>query len=111
MEEIVRSDALGRVHLSLDYFDASINRIGAWVIGARAALKAVLAALLEPTVSLRQIEAEGRNFERLALLEEIKSLPMGAVWDYYCLKMDVPVRTDWIDDINGYETDVTGLRK
>lgn len=111
MEEIVRCNALGRVHLSLDYFDASINRIGAWVIGARAALKAILTALLEPTVNLRQIEASGRNFERLALLEEVKSLPMGAVWDYYCLQMDVPVRTEWIGDINKYETDVTGKRK
>ena len=111
MEEIVRNEALNRVHLSLDYFDASINRIGAWVIGARAALKAILAALLEPTINLRKIEADGRNFERLALLEELKTLPLGSVWDYYCLKSSVPVRTDWIDDINKYEADVTGKRK
>ena len=81
--EVVRCDALSRVHIGLDYFDASINRIGAYVIGSRATQKCFLQALLEPLALLRKYEAEGRFFERLALLEECKSLPWNAVWDYF----------------------------
>ena len=90
-QEIVRCDALDRVHYGLDYFDASINRIGAYVIGSRAAQKCMLRALLEPLALLRRYEAEGRGFERLALLEEAKALPWNAVWDVLCLKNERPV--------------------
>jgi len=111
MEEIVRAGAVSRVHLALDFFDAELNRVGAWVIGARAALKALLFALLEPTPKLGKLEEAGNNFERLALLEEIKSLPFGAVWDYYCLSQDVPPGSDWIKDIREYELRVLSRRK
>jgi L-rhamnose isomerase len=106
MAEIVRADALARVHFALDYFDASINRIGAWVIGARATLKALLTALLEPVDRLREAEAHGNLFTRLALLEEQKSLPAGAVWDYFCATQDVPVGEAWITEVQRYENDV-----
>lgn len=109
-KEIVRCDALGRVHIGLDYFDASINRIGAYVIGARATQKCLLQALLEPLTTLRQYEAEGKGFERLALLEECKSLPWNAVWDMFCLKNNVPVGEDFIADIQKYEEEVTSKR-
>ena len=109
-EEIVRSDALERAHIALDFFDASINRVGAWVVGARATLKSLLVALLEPREQLRTFEDTGDNFARLALLEELKTMPFGAVWDYYCLKMDVPVADSWIDDIHRYEKSVTRKR-
>jgi L-rhamnose isomerase len=109
-EEIVRGNALERVHIGLDYFDASINRIGAWVIGARAALKAFLMALLEPGEKLKELEHLGDNFGRLALLEELKTMPVGAVWDYYCLRMDVPPRESWMDDVRKYESGITGKR-
>ena len=109
-KEIVRCDALGRVHIGLDYFDASINRIGAYVIGARATQKCLLQALLEPLTTLRQYEAEGKGFERLALLEECKSLPWNAVWDMFCLKNNVPVSEEFIADIQKYEEEVTSKR-
>ncbi|MBO5878864.1 MAG: L-rhamnose isomerase [Alistipes sp.] len=109
-KEIVRCDALDRVHIGLDYFDASINRIGAYVIGARATQKCLLQALLEPLATLREYEAEGRGFERLALLEECKSLPWNAVWDMFCLKNGVPVGEEFIADINKYEAEVTSKR-
>ena len=109
-KEIVRCDALNRVHIGLDYFDASINRIGAYVIGARATQKCLLQALLEPLATLREYEAEGRGFERLALLEECKSLPWNAVWDMFCLKNGVPVGEEFIADINKYEAEVTSKR-
>ena len=96
-EEMVRGDFLDRVHIGLDYFDASINRVAAWVIGTRAMLKALLLALLEPTAKLRELESSGDFTARLALLEELKTLPFGAVWDYYCLKQGVPVGTAWLD--------------
>ena len=108
-EELVRSKAMGRVHLALDYFDASINRIGAWVIGARATLKSILYALLQPWKTLLEYEEDGKNFQRLALLEELKSLPYGAIWDYYCQKMDVPTGSAWISKVEDYEASV--LRK
>ncbi len=109
-KEIVRCDALGRVHIGLDYFDASINRIGAYVIGARATQKCLLQALLEPLTTLREFEAEGKGFERLALLEECKSLPWNAVWDMFCLKNGVPVGEEYIAEINKYEAEVTSKR-
>ena len=95
-KEIVRCDALDRVHVGLDYFDASINRIGAYVIGSRATQKCMLQALLEPLHLLRRYEANGQGFERLALLEECKSLPWNAVWDMFCLKNNVPVGESFI---------------
>ena len=90
-QELVRGDYLDRVHIGLDFFDASINRVAAWVIGTRCMLKALLIALLEPTPALRQLEAEGNYTGRLALLEELKTMPFGAVWDFYCHKSGVPV--------------------
>ena len=109
-KEIVRCDALDRVHVGLDYFDASINRIGAYVVGSRATQKCMLQALLEPLPLLRQYEANGQGFERLALLEECKSLPWNAVWDMFCLKNGVPVGEAFIADIEKYEAEVTSKR-
>ncbi|MEW5901337.1 MAG: L-rhamnose isomerase, partial [Acidobacteriota bacterium] len=94
-EETVRGSALEKVRLALDYFDASMNRVGAWVIGSRATLKAFLLALLQPANALRELEQRGNYFGRLALLEDLKSLPVGAVWDYYCLTRDVPPGAEW----------------
>ena len=102
-QEIVRGDYLSRVHIGLDYFDASINRVAAWVIGARNTLRALLVALLEPIEQLRQLERAGDFGARLALMEEQKSLPFGAVWDYYCLKQGVPVGGGWLDRVREYE--------
>ena len=110
MHEIVRCDALDRVHIGLDYFDASINRIGAYVIGTRAAQKCLLQALLEPLAQLREYEAIGQGFERLALLEEAKNLPWNAVWDMYCLRNNVPVGEAFIADVQQYEKEVTSKR-
>jgi len=109
-EEIVRSNALGRAHVALDYFDASLNRVGAWVIGARATLKAFLCALLEPREQLRAFENQGNYFSRLAMLEETKSLPFGAVWDYVCLKAEVPSGEDWMREVQRYEKEVLSKR-
>ena len=109
--EIVRCDALDRVHIGLDYFDATINRIGAYVIGSRATQKAFMLALLEPIALLRQYEDEGKYFQRLALQEEAKSLPWGAVWDMYCLQSGVPVGESYIAEIEKYESDVTSRRQ
>jgi len=110
-EEVVRAGALDRVHLALDFFDASINRVGAWVIGARAVLKALLAALLEPTVRLREMEEAGDRFGRLALLEEIKTLPLGAVWETHCLRSDAPGDERWIESMRDYEKRVLAKRE
>lgn len=109
-KEVVRSNALNRVHIGLDYFDASINRIGAYVIGSRATQKCFLQALLEPTAKLREYELNDKGFEKLALLEECKSLPFGAVWDMFCLKNNVPVGEEYIAEIQKYEREVTSLR-
>lgn len=109
-EEIIRCNALERVHFALDFFDASMNRVGAWVIGARAAQKGLLIALLEPRDRLREFEDSGNNFARLALLEELKTMPFGSVWNYFCLKMDVPSGESWIDEMNRYDADVTRKR-
>lgn len=108
-QEIVRANALGRVHVALDYFDASINRVGAYVVGARAAQQAFLFALLEPFAKLKEYEEAGQDFERLALLEVEKTRPFGAVYDYYCLTNDVPVGENYIVEVADYEKEV--LRK
>lgn len=105
--EIIRCDALDRVHIGLDYFDATINRIGAYVIGSRATQKALIQALLEPTTALNRYEADNLLFQRLALQEELKSLPWQAVWDYFCYKNNVPVGEDYIAEIQQYEKNVT----
>lgn len=110
-EEIVRGEFLDRVHIGLDFFDASINRVSAWATGTRAMLQALLIALLEPTAKLRRLELDGDFTGRLATLEAIKSLPWGAVWDYYCLRQCVPAGLAWLDDVRKYEEQVTGKRK
>jgi len=109
-QEIIRANALDRVHVGLDYFDASINRIGAYVVGVRATQKALLQALLEPIDLLCEYEAKGQNFERLALLEEAKSLPWAAVYDYYCIKKGVAAGEDYITEIQNYEKEITSKR-
>jgi L-rhamnose isomerase len=101
--EIVRNEALEKIHIGLDYFDASINRVAAWTIGARNTLRALLVALLEPQDLLKQYEVEGDYSSRLALQEELKSMPFSAVWDYYCAKKDVPVGMDFMRVIKDYE--------
>jgi len=106
-KEIVRCNALDRVNIGLDYFDASINRIGAYVIGSRATQKCFMQALLEPLAKLREYEANDQLFERLALLEESKSLPWNAVWDMFCLQNNVPVGEEYIAEIQKYEAEVT----
>lgn len=110
-QEVVRGDYLDRVHIGLDFFDASINRVAAWVIGTRNMLKALLMALLEPMERLRQVEAELDFTARLALLEELKSLPFGAVWDYYCLQSETPVGPAWLDQLRQYEERVLSVRE
>ena len=109
-KELVRSDALDRAHVGLDYFDASINRIGAYIIGTRATQKCILQALLEPKAKLREYEDNGQDFERLALMEEAKSMPFGAVFDYFNMKNNVPVGEEFIACIQQYEKDVTSKR-
>ena len=109
-EEIVRGDFLERIHIGLDFFDASINRVAAWVIGTRCMLKALLIALLEPTKKLRAFERDGDFTSRLAMLEELKTMPFGAVWDYYCIKKNVPTGPDWLKEVRDYEANVTSLR-
>ena len=109
-KELVRADGLNRAHVGLDYFDASINRIGAYIIGTRATQKCILQALLEPLAKLREYEDNEQFFERLALLEEAKSLPFGAVFDYFNLKNNVPVGEEYIPVIQQYEKQVTSKR-
>jgi L-rhamnose isomerase len=111
MEEIVRGDFLKRVHIGMDFFDASINRLAAWVIGARNTQKALLLALLEPTAKLRALEAEGDFSSRLAILEEAKALPFGAVWDEFCKRNNVPVGHNWLPVVKNYEKTVLANRK
>jgi L-rhamnose isomerase len=110
MQELVRGDFLGRSHIGLDYFDASINRVAAWTIGTRNALRALLLSLLEPIDALRAMEIAGDYTSRLALLEELKGLPFGAVWDYHCLKQGAPVGMAFMNDIKAYEADVLAKR-
>ncbi|HCC70894.1 MAG TPA: L-rhamnose isomerase [Bacteroidales bacterium] len=109
-QEIVRSAALDRVNIGLDFFDASINRIGAYVTGTRAAQQAFMIALLEPGKILKEYEENGNYFERLAMLELMKTKPFGAVWDYYCLVSGIPVGEDYIEEIQSYEQEVLSKR-
>ncbi len=109
-QEIVRGGYLDRVHIGLDFFDASINRVAAWTIGTRNTLKAVLAALLEPGELLRSYEIDGDYTSRLALLEELKSLPTGAVWDYFCMSKEVPGGAGLIHQVKEYEKTVQSKR-
>jgi L-rhamnose isomerase len=103
MQELVRGEYLERTHIGLDFFDASINRVAAWVVGTRNALRALLLALLEPFEQMRALEVSGDYTARLALLEELKGLPFGAVWDYYCLQQSVPVGLGYLAEIRAYE--------
>ncbi len=110
MQEIIRAKALGRVRLALDFFDGSINRIGAYVTGIRATQKALLAALLEPTDRLRDLEQHGDRFARLAWLDEQKTLPLADVWNEFCLRNEVPSGAAWIDEVSRYETNILNRR-
>jgi L-rhamnose isomerase len=109
-QELVRGDLLQRTHIGLDYFDASINRVAAWVIGTRNTLKALLEAMLEPIARLRECETAADYTGRLALQEEIKGLPWGAVWDHYCATADVPGERHWLDEVREYERTVLSAR-
>lgn len=108
--EIVRNDALNQVIIGLDFFDASINRVAAWTIGTRNMIKALLYALLVPNDHLKGLQEKGDFTERLALMEEFKTYPFGAIWDYYCEKMNVPVKERWLTQVKEYERDVLGKR-
>ena len=108
--EIQRGNAWDRVVLALDFFDASINRIGAYVVGTRAARKGILYALLDPSAQLRAYEDEGKNAQRLAMMEEFKTMPFSAVWDMLCEKAGVPVGMDWVAEVEKYEADVLSKR-
>jgi L-rhamnose isomerase len=108
--ELVRGGYLERTHIGLDYFDASINRVAAWTIGARNLLKSLLKALLEPSAVLCGFERAGDYTSRLAVMEEIKTLPFGAVWDYHCLAAGVPVGAAWLDEVKRYEREVLAKR-
>ena len=109
-KELVRGGYLPRVHIGLGFFDASINRVAAWAIGARAVLKALLLALLEPAGKLREMERDGDFTGRLALLEQLHSMPFGSVWNYYCETMGVPFESAWIGEIRAYERAVLSQR-
>ncbi len=108
--ELVRGDYLDRTHIGLDYFDASINRVAAWVIGTRNMLKALLIAMLEPHKTLCDYELNGDYTARLVLMEELKSLPFSAVWDYYCQTKGVPVGMAWFSEVQKYEKEVLSKR-
>ena len=108
--QIIRGGFTERVHIGLDFFDASINRLAAWVIGTRSMIKALLSALLEPAEKLRILEADGDYTSRLAMLEELKTMPSGAVWDYYCMKSDAPVGVNWLKEVKEYEKTVLSKR-
>ncbi len=109
-QEIIRGSFEKRVHIGLDFFDASINRIAAWVIGTRNMQKALLYALLEPTDRMKKLELDGDYTSRLAMLEELKSYPFAAVWDYFCESENVPVREGWLAEVKKYEADVLSKR-
>ncbi|HMD62249.1 MAG TPA: L-rhamnose isomerase [Opitutaceae bacterium] len=111
LEEVVRGGYLARTHIGLDYFDGSINRVAAWVLGARNAQKCLLAALLEPLAQLRQAEESGDLTLRLARIEESKTLPFGSVWDEHCRRLDVPADRAWISNVQVYERDVLSARR
>lgn len=108
--EIIRADVLNKINIGLDYFDGSINRLGAYVIGIRAVQVAFLNALLEPIEILKKYEEEGKNFERLAMIDLMKTKPYGAVYNYFCMINNVPVAEDYISIVNNYETEVTSNR-
>jgi L-rhamnose isomerase len=108
--EIVRSPSLDRIHIALDYFDASFNRIGAWVLGARSVLKGLLIALLEPADKARELDPPAKALQRLAFLEDLKTLPFGPVWDAYCLRAGVPRGEDWLREVEAYERRVLSRR-
>lgn len=110
MEELVRCDALAKTHIGLDFFDASINRIAAWVIGTRSAQKALLIALLEPSNILREAEAAGDFTCRLSMIEQLKSMPWGDVWDEFCRRQDTPLEHDWLAEVRSYERTVLAAR-
>lgn len=110
-KEIVRNDALDRVLLALDFFDASINRISAWTVGMRNMQKALLYALLLPNRQMKEMQDQNRFTELMVLQEEIKTYPFGAVWDYFCESQGVPVREEWFKKVQKYENDVLSLRK
>ncbi len=110
MQEVVRGNYLDRVHLGLDYFDASINRVAAWAIGARNVRKALLAALLEPVEMLRNLERDGDLTGRLATMEELKTMPLGAVWNEYCRRQSAPPDGAWMPIVRQYESDVLSAR-
>jgi L-rhamnose isomerase len=110
-QELVRGDFLGRTHIGLDYFDASINRVAAWTVGARSMIKALLMALLEPIGKLREAEGAGDFTSRLALLEAAKTLPCGAVWEMYCERQGVPGELEWLAEVKRYEKEVLSKRK
>ncbi|MCK5739529.1 L-rhamnose isomerase, partial [bacterium] len=109
-QELVRGDALKKTAIGLDFFDASINRIAAWVIGTRSAQKSLLYALLEPNAMLKKFELDADFTSRLALMEDAKTLPFGAVYDYFCLKNDITPGNAFMNDIKQYESDVLALR-
>ena len=109
-KELVRGEYLPRVHIGLDFFDASINRVAAWVVGARAMLKGLLLALLEPSTTLRQMERDRDYTGRLAVLEQLLTMPFGAVWDHYCALHGVPEESAWLNEIRAYERAVLSQR-
>ena len=109
-QNLIRTNLVERTHIGLDFFDASINRIAAWTIGTRNMIKALLKACLEPTALLKEIELDGDYTSRLALMEELKTYPFAAVWDYYCEMMDVPVRDAWLAEVKKYEKEVLSDR-
>jgi L-rhamnose isomerase len=109
-QELTRGDYMSRVHIGLDFFDASINRVAAWVIGTRSLLKALLLAHLDPIERLREAEQSGNYTARLMWLEEAKTMPFGAVWDYYCLQSNVPVGPAWLAVVRDYESRVLARR-
>jgi L-rhamnose isomerase len=109
--ELVRGEFLDRVHIGLDFFDASINRVAAWTIGMRAMAKALLVALLEPVERMRDAENTGDLTARLAMVEAANELPYGAVWDHYCESEGVPPGLGWLDEVRQYEQQVTNQRR
>ena len=111
MDELVRLGKLNDTYIATDYFDASINRIAAWLIGLRNTRKAMLASLLTPVDMLKKMEAEGDNTSRLAFTQEFKTAPVGLVWDYYCAKKGVGVELDWLEDVKNYEKKILAERK
>lgn len=108
--EVIRNGLADRIHIGLDFFDASINRVAAWVIGMRNMQKALLRALLEPTAVMKKLELDGDYTARLAYLEEMKAMPWQAVWDEFCESQGVPTGLAWLDEVRGYETKILAER-